>query len=173
MAILHSSIDSQGTNTPTEFRAGLFSGGDNIPDSPDPNSDEYQWEAARHVKCVHSGPTPFIVCTLDSVTNLLCTNILKSVSQSLLRVYRTACNLRSDPKIALINLHEANDKGKIGICNAVSPSDVRKFTNETYGDAEEYLIWGMTNAVVGTITLATLESLAEIYNYEDPFQVRI
>lgn len=43
------------------FRAGVFVETATIPDSPDPKSEYYKQEAARHIKKVHSGPTPFIV----------------------------------------------------------------------------------------------------------------
>lgn len=57
----HSSNNSQGDNSPTQFRAGAFAGDSDVPESPDPHSLFYRKEAARHIRSEHSGPAPFVV----------------------------------------------------------------------------------------------------------------
>jgi len=74
-------------------------------------------------------------------------------------------------KIAIIDLHEAIGHQELAQCNAVRSLDLQKYTREPYTGSGEWLIWGATSAIVGTASLADMDSLPPIPGHDDPFSV--
>ena len=95
----------------------------------------------------------------------------QSTDESLVRVYKHACKLGPDSKIAIIDLWKANGQEKYSRCNAVGSLNLKRFTKENYGGKGEWLIWGGTDAILGTASVQQLEALRPIEGYEDPFLV--
>ena len=173
--VLGSSVRSQGKNAVDEFRAGLFTDATFIPDAPNPRSDYYRKEAARHILRTHSGPTPFIVSNAHPccAATRNAANDSKSAHESLLRVYQHATRLGPDSKISVINLHEAIGKDRHARCNSVKSLKLQEYTRETYTGKREWLIWGSTTAIVSTLSLCELKSPFMNSEFGDAFLVSI
>lgn len=74
-------------------------------------------------------------------------------------------------KIAIIDLHEANGYRGLAQCNAVRSLNLQQYTGEHYTGSGEWLIWGGTSAIVGTASLADMDSLPTVPGHDDPFSV--
>lgn len=98
-------------------------------------------------------------------------NFSKSVTESLLRVYKIASKMGTTSKIATLDLHEAIGHRELAQCNPVQSLDLQQYTREWYTGSGEWLIWGATSAIVGTASLADMDSLPTISGHDDPFSV--
>lgn len=74
-------------------------------------------------------------------------------------------------KIAVIDLWQANGQGQTPRCNSVESLHLQDITQEKYTGPGEWLIWGSTNAVLGTACVRDLETLPMVVDYGDPFLV--
>lgn len=95
----------------------------------------------------------------------------KSVTESLLRAYKIASKMGTTSKIAIVDLHEAIGYRELAQCNAVQSLDLQQYTREYYTGSGEWLIWGATSAIVGTASLADMDSLPTVPGHDDPFSV--
>ena len=69
--------------------------------------------------------------------------------------------------------YQANGNNTYGNCNAVKRLDLLKYTKERYDGPREWLIWGGTTAILGTVELSVLNALMIGNGFEDPFMVSV
>lgn len=120
---------SQGINSSTHFRAGIFVNRE-VTSPPHPSSHLYRCDARRHIRRIHQGSTPMI-----------------SVSSSIVRVLHIALKTEISSHVAVIDLWEA---GKVAHYdndgdNPYIQEVYRLNLNpgDPYKGIGEYLVWGM------------------------------